>query len=97
MMQHMLKQRLLCHRILVQERRAQLTGGHEHFVGEQKVAHAGICRENTINKEAEGARREEPQMCPPIPSFPLESNLMVSRRCSRIFSGVPDMTVYLHR
>lgn len=32
----------------------------------------------------------------PIGSYPLESSLIVSRRCSKIFSGVPDMTVYLH-
>lgn len=28
-------------------------------------------------------------------SFPLESNFIVSSKCSRIFSGDPDITVYL--
>lgn len=32
-------------RILVLQCRTQLAGGHENFMGEQKVAHAGICRE----------------------------------------------------
>lgn len=36
-------------------------------------------------------------LLPPMASFPLESSLTVSNRCSRIFSGVPDMTVYLNK
>lgn len=35
-------------RILVLQCRTQLAGRHEDFMGEQKVAHTGICRETSI-------------------------------------------------
>ena len=37
-----------CSRILVLQCGTQQAGGHEDFVGEQKVAHAGICSETNI-------------------------------------------------
>lgn len=86
------------YRILVLQCRTQQAGGHEDFVSEQKVSHTRICgtqrsqlRPLTLTKNLLWNYSKND---PPIASFP-ESNFTVSRRCSRIFSGVPDITVYL--
>lgn len=99
-------------RILVLQCSTQLAGRHEDFVCEQKVAHTGSCRgtntqsakqpkeydvfNHSFNRET-GTRPGDACRLPPMASFPFESSFIVSSRCSRIFSGVPDMTVYLNR